>query len=252
MAPPEEAAAAFVVLPDAGAVARRAAEEFVARADDAVARAGRFAVALSGGSTPRRTYSLLADPAAPFRAAVDWARVHFFWGDERPVPPDDRQSNYRMARETLLSHVPVPADNVHRIEGEKPAEEAARGYESVLREFFRPGPGDFPRLDLIFLGMGEDGHTASLFPGTDALAERTRWVAAPWVPKLSTRRITLTFPVLNAASAVFFLVCGADKAPVARGIRQGDPASRELPSARVRPTHGELVWLLDSAAAGKG
>jgi 6-phosphogluconolactonase len=239
------------VVDDAAALAREAAGEFERRAKEAIAARGRFAVALAGGSTPRRLYALLADPAAPFRARIAWDRVHFFWGDERHVPPDDPGSNYRMAREELLSRVPVPEQNVHRIEAERPdADAAADTYERELMRFFALAPGQTPRFDLVLLGMGPDGHTASLFPGSSALEVRDRLVAAPWIPKLNEYRITLTLPVFNNAAAVVFLVSGADKSDALRAAMDSSNSTDLLPCQRIRPTQGELLWLVDSAAAG--
>ncbi|HEX4440672.1 MAG TPA: 6-phosphogluconolactonase [Thermoanaerobaculia bacterium] len=239
----------LVVVPAAAAVARAAAEQIAARAERAVASTGRFTIALSGGSTPKRLYALLADPGAPYRARIEWDRIHVFFGDERHVPPDDAQSNFRMARETLLDRVPVPAENVHRVLAERSAEEAADLYEAELRRAFSLDPGAAPRFDVILLGMGEDGHTASLFPGTAALSERRRLVAANWVPKFSTWRITMTLPVLNAAAAVLFLVAGPDKArPLAAVFGLSSPPDA-YPCQLVRPKSGELLWLVDRAAA---
>jgi 6-phosphogluconolactonase len=231
---------------DAEAASKAAADEFVRCARTAITARRRFAVALSGGSTPKKMYQLLGGP--PRRTQVDWAKVHFFWGDERCVPPDDAESNYRMAREALLSQVAVPAENVHRIEAEKPDHAAAaRDYQTVLA---RTLGGDVPVLDLILLGMGPDGHTASLFPRTAALAEKTRWVAPNFVPKFNADRITLTYPVLNAARQVLFVVCGADKANVLREVLEGPPDAERLPSQAVQPD-GPLMWFLDSAAAAR-
>jgi len=240
----------LVVLDDADSVASAAAEQVVTRAAAAVSEYGTFSIALSGGSTPKRLYALLADSSAPYRAKIAWQRVQVFFGDERHVPPDDAQSNYRMARETLLDRVPVPSANVHRILAERPAEEAASLYEEELRNAFSLGPGGVPRFDLVLLGMGEDGHTASLFPGTAALAERHRLAVANWVPRFSAFRITLTLPVLNAARADVFLVAGADKAEPLAAVF-GPSAQDAYPSQLVRPVAGELVWLVDRAAAAR-
>ena len=236
------------VCEDAEAVARAAAERFVAAARGAVARRRRFIVALSGGSTPRALYALLA--AQPYHDQVDWSRVWVFWGDERTVPPTDPESNYRMARETLLYHVPVPATQVFRMRGEHAdPEKAAALYEVDLRRAFALAPGEMPRFDLILLGMGPDGHTASLFPHTAALHLTDRLVAANRVEKLQTWRITLTKPVINHAAEVLFLVVGVDKAPVLARVLQGPREPDELPSQLIAPTHGESIWLVDRAAA---
>jgi 6-phosphogluconolactonase len=193
----------------------------------------------------------MADEGKPFREQIPWNAVHLFWGDERHVPPDDPQSNYRMVREVLLSRLSIPDSNVHRIEGERPdATEAAALYESELRSFFCLGPGEFPRFDLILLGMGADGHTASLFPQTAALGVRDRAVVSNWVPRLNAFRITMTLPVFWNAAAVVFLVSGADKAAVLAAVFGPPRLSDPLPCELVRPQAGELVWLVDRAAAG--
>lgn len=230
------------VYEDPQELAGAAAEDFVHRANESVESRGRFTVALAGGSTPRATYELLASDYAD---ALDWGRVHVFFGDERTVPPDQADSNYRMAREALLSHVSV--GGVHRMHGELPPEEAAAAYEEELRRFF--GAVGFPTLDLIMLGTGEDGHTASLFPGTPALDERERWTVANPVEKLGTTRITLTAPVINAARAVNFLVAGEGKAEAVKEILEGDGSPRRYPAKLIRPD-GDLTWMLDRAAAG--
>jgi 6-phosphogluconolactonase len=238
------------VAPDAAALMHLAAEEVAARAASAVRARGRFSVALSGGSTPRALYALLADPRAPFRARVPWQAVQVFFGDERQVPPDHADSNYRMAREALLAHVPIPAESVHRVRGElADADEAALEYEAELAEAFALHEGERPRLDLALMGMGPDGHTASLFPGSPALDETSRLAVAPFVPKFGAHRVTLTLPVFAAARAVLFLVAGADKAERVAEVLGG--RAPELPAARVRPSDGELLWLLDAAAAAR-
>jgi 6-phosphogluconolactonase len=224
-----------------------AAEEVVRTAGEAVAQRGRFTIALSGGSTPKNLYNLLATNA---RNVLPWERMFFFWGDERHVPPTDPDSNYRMADETLLSKIPVAAANVFRIPAENPdAAAAAATYEQTLRKFFHLEPGQFPTFDLILLGMGPDGHTASLFPGTQALQEKNRLVVANWVEKLKTSRITLTLPVLNAAGCVAFLVSGTDKAAVLKAVLEEDVPGEQYPSKLVRPSEGKLIWLVDRAAA---
>jgi 6-phosphogluconolactonase len=226
-----------------------AAEEVVRAANEAVAQRGRFTIALSGGSTPKNLYNLLATNA---RNALPWDRMFFFWGDERHVPPTDPDSNYRMADETLLSKIPVATANVFRIPAENPdAEAAAAAYEQTLRKFFKLEPGQFPTLDMILLGMGPDGHTASLFPGTKALQEKNRLVVANWVEKLKTHRISLTLPVLNAARCVTFLVSGSDKAAVLRAVLEESVPPEQYPSKLVYPSNGKLIWLLDRAAASQ-
>ncbi len=222
-------------------IAEAAARDFAARAEEAIDGRGRFAVALAGGSTPKATYEALA---RDYPGKLDWGRVHVFFGDERAVPPDHEDSNYRMAREALLSHVPV--EGVHRMRGELPPAEAAASYEEELREFF--GPDEFPSFDLILLGIGEDGHTASLFPETSALDVTDRWVVANPVLKLETTRLTLTIPVINAAKAVTFLVAGEGKAEALREILEGDADPRAYPAKFVRPQSGDLAWMGDRAA----
>jgi 6-phosphogluconolactonase len=221
-----------------------AATEFAAQAAAAVRTNGRFTVALSGGSTPKSLYARLA--ATP---GIPWDKICFFWGDERHVPPDSPESNYRMAHEAMLAKVPVRPENVFRIRGEeKDAAAAALQYEKVLQDFFHLSPGQLPRFDLILLGVGPDGHTASLFPGTTALTEQHRLVVANWVEKFKTFRITFTFPVLNAAACVLFLSSGKDKATTLREVLENPSAN--LPSQGVRPTHGRLIWFVDEGAAG--
>lgn len=239
------------ILADANLLARTAAEEFAGRAEEAVRVGGSFTVALSGGTTPRALFGLLAgEEDASLRGRLPWGRVQVFWGDERHVPPDHPDSNYRMTVETLLSRVPVPPENIHRIQSEDPdAGKVAEAYEQTLRRSFRLPEGQLPRFDLILLGMGPDGHTASLFPGTPALHERKRLVVAQWVEKLRTHRITLTPPVLNNAALIMFLVSGADKAETLRAVLLGEYQPERLPAQLVQPTNGRLLWLVDQAAA---
>lgn len=238
------------VFPDTTALFAAAADEFTRAARDAVARHGRYYVALSGGSTPRGLYQLLASPA--YHHQVDWAHTYVFWGDERCVPPTDAESNYRMARESLLFHVPVPHEHIFRMPGEDPDPVAAAAhYEQALRRGFALGPNERPRFDLILLGMGPDGHTASLFPHTAALHISDRWVAANAVEKLRATRLTLTLPVLNNAAQVLFLVAGADKADALAAVLEGPRRPDDLPSQLIAPDHGDLLWLVDTAAAAK-
>ena len=233
------------VFEDAESLARAAAVRFADSARESIAGRGLFAVALSGGSTPRRIYELLA--GGEFRESVEWRGVHVFFGDERMVPPDSAESNYRMANEALLSKVEIPRENVHRIEGVGDAGSNASAYESELRALF--GDADWPRLDLVLLGMGDDGHTASLFPGTAALNETRLWVAPNWVEKLGAWRVTLTAPALNAARRVIFLVTGAAKAGRLREVLKGAHEPSRLPSQLIRPHDGTLEWFIDRAAA---
>jgi len=226
-----------------------AAEVVVGAATDAVAQRGRFTISLSGGSTPKSLFNLLATNA---RTVLPWERMFFFWGDERHVPPTDPDSNYRMAEETMLSKVPVPPGNVFRMAAENPdAAAVAEEYEKTLRKFFALEPGQVPVFDLILLGMGPDGHTASLFPGTAGLQEKSRLVIANWVEKMKTSRLTFTLPVLNAARCVTFLVSGTDKAAVLRTVLEGDVPAEQYPAMLVRPTDGKLIWLVDRAAASE-
>ena len=236
-------------VPDAPSLATRAAQIFSDCARNAVAKKDSFTVALSGGSTPRQLYELLADETREFREQILWQQCHFFWTDERPVAPDHPDSNYRMTWDAMLRHVAVPETNIHRIQGEKPPEDAAIEYEKELRTFFRLKDDESPAFDLILLGLGEDGHTASIFPGTEVLNESRRLVAAPWVAKMNSHRITLTLPVLNNAATIAFLVSGETKATILHEVLEGKPAT--FPAQAIRPTSGELVWLADSAAAGK-
>jgi len=226
-----------------------AAEEVVRAANEAISARGRFALALSGGSTPKSLYTLLATNA---RASFPWERSFFFWSDERHVPPTDPDSNYRMADESMLSKIPVPAGNVFRIAAENPdAAAAADLYEQTLRKFFAVEAGQFPRFDLILLGLGPDGHTASLFPGTAALQDKSHLILANWVEKLKTSRITFTLPLLNAARCVAFLVSGTDKAPALHAVLETDAPGEQYPSKLVQPTDGKLIWLVDRAAASE-
>jgi 6-phosphogluconolactonase len=236
------------VVPNPEALYRAAAAEFMKSATAAVKVKGSFTVALSGGSTPRGLYSLLAmDPA--LRDQVPWESTYFFWGDERHVPPDHSESNFRTANETLLSRVPAPASHVWRIKGEyQDAARAADEYAQVLRDFFKLKGGEFPRLDLVLLGMGPDGHTASLFPGTKALLETDRLVVANWVGKFYSTRLTLTAPVLNSAARVLFLIQGEDKAPALKAVLEGPYEPAQLPAQLIRPHSGRLEWLVEQGA----
>ncbi|HLJ56654.1 MAG TPA: 6-phosphogluconolactonase [Chthonomonadaceae bacterium] len=244
---PADTRAESIIFPDAHAIARDAAHRFVSLSA-AAARAGRrFSAALAGGRTPEELYRLLASDL--FRGAVEWRSVHLFFGDERCVPVDSPYSNFRMANEAMLKPLGLPASNIHRIEGERPdTDAAASAYEKDISQFF--GATGTPRFDLVLLGMGGDGHTASLFPGTAALSATDRWVVRnepglePFVP-----RITLTLPVLNGAANVLFLVAGQDKAQTVARVLAGPDAPTELPSQSVRPASGTLTWMLDRAAA---
>jgi 6-phosphogluconolactonase len=244
--PGNHGAGLIKVYPDLESLSRAAAELFVREAQAARSARGRFSVALSGGGTPGRTYELLA--GAPFREQVDWAGVHVFWGDERCVPWDDPRSNARAAYRAFLSRVPLPGDQMHPLDCTGNPEAAAWRYEALLREFFGGGP---PRLDLVFLGLGENGHTASLFPHTPVLKEQERWAAAVYVAEQDLYRVTLTAPLLNQAARVVFLVAGAAKAGVLKEARQGPTDPERLPAQLICPQSGELLWLVDQAAAGQ-
>jgi 6-phosphogluconolactonase len=232
------------VLENSDLLFQAAAAEFASLASEAIQSRGKFCVALSGGSTPRSLYSLLANQ---FGRSIPWQQIYFFFGDERHVPPDHPDSNYRMAREAMLSKVPVPAENVFRIPAEQDAETAAFEYERTLRNFFNLRESELPRFDLAYLGVGPDGHTASLFPGSAALNEMHCLVVANWVGKFKSYRITLTLPVFNAARCVTFLASGAEKASILHEVFENKKAN--LPSQRVCPENGRLLWLVDKAAA---
>lgn len=240
------------LLPSAPALADAAAERFIVAAEQAIGAAGRFVVALSGGSTPRRTYERLA--REPVVSRIQWSRVHIVWGDERCVVPGDADSNYRMAYEALLDHVPVPAANIHRIHGEDDPAAAAASYELALRTLLETpegAPSATPgrRIDLALLGLGDNGHTASIFPESAAVSEKVRWVMAEEVDASPRWRITLTVPVLNAAAEVLFIVSGSEKANVLSRVLNGPHRPRELPAQLIAPSPGRLHWLVDAAAA---
>lgn len=237
------------VFPNPAAVAREAADRIVAAAKEAISLSGSFSIALSGGSTPKALYELLASDE--YRDQIAWGDVEIFFGDERCVPPDHKDSNYRMAREALLSKVPIPATSVYRMKGEIPAEEAATEYERILRERFQGNEG----IDLVLLGMGDDGHTASIFPGTVATKEKTKTVLGYFAENSSTGkswRVTLTAPFINRSREVMFLICGASKANRLMEILEGPRDPERLPSQLIDPSvnRGKLILLLDSAAAG--
>jgi 6-phosphogluconolactonase len=228
-------------------VARAGARLFVDLAWQAIARSAEFSVALSGGNTPRAMYRLLA--SRDFRGQVDWSKVQVFWSDERAVPPDHPESNYATALRELLLHVAVPPGNVHRMEADRPhLGRAAQDYEDIIRRHIRLNARGFPRFDLILLGMGADGHTASLFPGAHGIKETSRWVSTPIVAKLKSRRMTLTLPVLNAAEYVLFLVCGQEKSGALHEVLEGtsDPP---LPAQMVTVPEGHRAILADESAA---
>ncbi len=238
------------ILPDLGAIAKRAAQEFLQAATAAVAEKHAFTVALAGGSTPKALYSLLASDAV-LRAQLPWDKMHLYFGDERTVGPDHPDSNFRMASETLISKSPLKPQQVTRIKGEyKDTEKAAQEYQQGLRASFKLADGQFPRFDLVLLGMGNEGHTLSLFPGTKALHETKRIVVRNWIGKLYTERITLTAQAVNQAAQVIFMVTGADKALALKGVLEGPHEPEQLPAQMIQPQSGKLLWLVDTAAGG--
>jgi 6-phosphogluconolactonase len=241
----------YYVEQDAEALARRAAQYFVEMVDEAVGGRGRARIAISGGSTPKAAFELLGDPSQPWRGRMQWDRLELYWVDERSVPPDDQQSNFRMTREALLDRIPLRPEQIHRMEGELEPEEAAARYESELRNSFRLEGAEVPRFDLVALGLGPDGHTASLFPHTGALHEMTRLVTANHVPQMDSWRITLTWPVINRASSVFFLIGGADKAKILKEVLTGPRDVERLPSQLITPVSGILTLILDKSAAAE-
>ncbi len=235
-----------LVFPDAAAVAREAATRFVDLSQQFISSDGVFHAALAGGNTPRELYRLL--DSDEFRLPVCWSKVHLFWSDEPPVPPDHPDSNYGMVWKELISRIPIPPANVHRMEAENSdLELAAAQYQEALRNFVLCDSSGFPRFHLIILGLGPDGHTVSLFPDSQVLQFTSRWVDTPFVEHLRGRRITLTLPVLNAAHHLLFLVTGAEKAEMLRSVLEGTTRP-PLPGQLVRPKNGELVFLTDAAA----
>ena len=236
---------------DAEAISRAAAAEVVECARKAVAARGRFTIVLSGGSTPRRLYELLAEP--PLRNQIEWERVEVFWGDERAVAPDHPDSNFGMARAALLVRVPIPPEQVFRMAAEREDRDAAaREYEAdIARSFGVPLDGEPPSFDLILLGMGPDGHTASLFPHTEAPRETRRWVVCNYVPKFKADRLTLTPPIINRSRLILFLVAGPDKAPALQAVLEGPSGPMEFPAQLICPATGRLVWMVDQAAASR-
>ena len=239
------------IIADLEALSRVAAETIIEHISDCLRSRDICTIALSGGSTPKRLYSLLANEAA-LRDQIPWERIHLFWGDERHVPPGHPDSNYLMAYNTLLSQVPLPLTNIHRVRSEDAdAEKAAADYELGIRTFFKIQAGEMPRFDFVLLGMGADGHTASLFPGTSALKETKRLVLANWVEKFQTFRLTLTAPVLNSAACILFLVAGKDKADAVKAVLEGKFQPDRYPAQLIQPSGGELIWLLDRSAASR-
>jgi len=241
----------IIVLEDAAALSYKAAEIFVRCISETLSRKPQFSIALSGGSTPKTLFSLLAEDRS-FKNNIPWEKLHFFWGDERHVPPEDAQSNFRMAHEILLSKINVRTENIHRMGTEQPdAGKVAEAYEQEIQKFFHITQGQVPVIDFNLLGIGTDGHTASLFPGTEALNEKRRLVAANWVEKLQSHRLTMTAPLLNNAATVVFLVSGQGKADILHQILEGAYQPDLLPAQLIRPTGGRLIWLVDQAAASR-
>ncbi|MGA8087793.1 MAG: 6-phosphogluconolactonase [Terracidiphilus sp.] len=239
----------YIVEPDGAALARRTAQHFVEVVEQAAAKRGVARIAISGGSTPKAAFQLLADPAQPWLKRMPWDKLELYWVDERTVPPDHPESNYRMTREAMLDHVPLKPEQVHRMEGELEPEVAAARYESLLRNTFRLEGAETPRFDLVALGMGDDGHTASIFPHTEAIHTLGRLVTANQVPQKDTWRITLTWPVINQGSSVFFLIGGENKAELVKEVFTGPRDPERLPSQLIWPAGGILTLILDKDAA---
>jgi len=241
----------YIIQPDPAALAWYAAQHLVELAEEAVAARGRARIAVSGGSTPKVTFGLLSDPMQPFVTRMPWQHLELFWVDERTVPPDSPDSNYRMTRETMLDRVGMKPEQIHRIHGELEPEVAAAQYEFDLRRTFRLEGAEAPRFDVVTLGMGDDGHTASLFPHTAAIHEMGRLAVANQVPQKDTWRVTLTWPVINHAREVFFLIAGADKAGPLKEVLLGPKDVERLPSQLIWPASGILTLILDKAAAAQ-
>jgi 6-phosphogluconolactonase len=233
------------ILKNLDQVSATAAEEIIQIAKNAIEKRGVFRIALSGGSTPKTLYTELSSD--DFKKQMPWKSTHFFWSDERTVPPDHPDSNYRMAQEAMFKHVDVSESQIHRIHAEvEDPNRAAEEYEKEIRQHFNV-VSDVPQFDLILLGMGPDGHTASLFPGTEALNEQTRLVVSNWVSKFNTYRITFTVPLINHAASVIFMVCGDDKAATLKAVLEGPYDPEVYPSQFIKP-EGDLIWFVDQAA----
>jgi len=239
----------IIIVEDLEMLSRKAADLFVEQTVAVLKTRPFFSMALSGGSTPESLYSLFAsDPG--IKAKIAWEKVHIFWGDERHVPPDHPQSNFRMANRTMLAGLPLPRGNIHRVMAEDAdADRAARRYEQEISRFFQVQAGQFPCFDLIWLGMGVDGHTASLFPQSAALTENKRLVVANWVEQFQSHRISMTLPVLNHAKCLIFLVSGAAKAETLKQVLESDSRAPQFPAQLIQPLHGKLYWIIDRAAA---
>jgi 6-phosphogluconolactonase len=239
------------VLDSASSIAEAGALHFVRICNSSVKANGKFSVVLSGGSTPKGMLSLLASDE--YKKQVPWDKCHFFWGDERSVPPTHADSNFKMATDALLSHIPANPAQIYRMEAEKAdINQAAQEYQNKIATFFNiPNSGSPPQFDLLYLGMGPDGHTASLFPGTTALGEKSRWVVPNFVPKFNTNRMTFTYPMINQAKNIIFLVAGKDKVSALKEVLQGEPALETYPSQGINPIHGSLLWLLDADSSAE-
>jgi 6-phosphogluconolactonase len=235
-----------LILPDLEAISHKAAEIFLYLSEQYISSAKRFVVALSGGTTPKRFYELLGSDV--FRDAIDWSHIHFFWVDERCVPKEHEESNYKLAFDTFLSKVPVRTSNIHRIKGEESPDIAASEYEKAMQAFF--GTSGLPVFDLIILGMGEDGHTASLFSGSESLKEKTRLAIPVHMIKQNFNRVTLTLPVLNSAAHIIFLVAGKSKAHIVKAVLAGDKESKKFPAGLINLENDNIQWLIDREAAG--
>lgn len=248
---PQPIAVTYQVWPTANDLAFASAKLFATKVEEAAKRRGAARVAISGGSTPQAAFRILADPARPFANTIPWDQLQLYWVDERCVPPEDPESNYGVCKKLLLDHVSIPASNVHRIEGELDPQEAASRYESKLRNSMKLEGAESPRFDLLLLGMGDDGHTASLFPHTDGLHELGRLVIANHVPQKDTWRISLTWMVINQAAEVAFNIAGPAKTDVVAEVFTGPRDVERLPSQLIRPTNGRLLLQLDEVAAAK-
>ncbi|HLZ80752.1 MAG TPA: 6-phosphogluconolactonase [Ktedonobacteraceae bacterium] len=238
----------IAIYPDTHALSSEAAQYIVRLASEAIVTRGRFSIALSGGSTPKVLYALLGDE--PYRSQIDWSLVDIFWSDERCVPPDSEDSNYHLALQVLLGKIAIPTNQVHRMPADQADRDAAsQAYSADMQLTF--GTNGIPNFDLIQLGMGPEGHTASLFPHQASLHEQRRLVIPVSVPKPPPPRLTFTPPLLNAARHILFLVTGAEKADAVQAVLEGEYQPDEYPAQIVRPSNGEVVWMLDTAAAGK-
>jgi len=249
--PPKPVAVTYQIFPAAKDVALASARLFASHVEQAVAARGIARIAISGGSTPKGMFQILADPTQPFAETVAWDKLQLFWVDERCVPPTDAESNYHMTNENLLSKVGIKPENIFRMQGELNPEEAANLYEAAMRNALKLEGAESPHFDLVLLGMGDDGHTASLFPHTQAINEIGRLTVANHVPQKDTWRITLTWPVINVAAEVAFVIAGTDKAGVLAEVLTGPRDPERLPSQLIRPQNGKLLFLLDEAAAAQ-